>query len=196
MEKTKKRSTRTMVVGALLTALVFILQFMGGAIRIGTFSFSLVLIPIVIGAITCGKGIGAWLGFIFAIAVFATGDASFFMGFNPAGTVITVLLKGILCGFVSGLVYELIYKAFSAKKNICHIASIIAAIVCPLVNTGIFLLGCRIFLMDAVAHLAGGANVGEFMIFGLVGINFICEMAVNIFFAPAVSHIVRVVTNK
>lgn len=197
MEKTKKMSVRTMVIGALLTALVFILQFMGGAIRVGTFSFSIVLIPIVIGAITCGKKIGAWLGFVFAIAVFATGDASFFMGFNPAGTVITVLLKGVLCGYLSGLIYELIYKAFSQKyKGTQHIASIVASIVCPVVNTGVFLLGCKIFLMDAVSNLAGGSNLGEFMIFGLVGVNFLIELAVNVFFAPVISYIVKVVSEK
>ena len=60
----KKMSTRTMVVSALLTALVIILQFMGAAIKLGPFSVSLVLIPIAIGAITCGKMVGTWLGFV------------------------------------------------------------------------------------------------------------------------------------
>ena len=59
------------------------------------------------------------------------------------------------------------------------------------------MLGCLVFLMDAVEHLAGGGvNLGEFMIFGLVGINFVFEMAVNIIFAPAISHIIKVVSKK
>ena len=194
----KRMSTRIMVTGALLTALVFVLQFMGAAIKFGAFSISLVLIPIVIGAITCGKGVGAWLGTVFGIAVLASGDAAFFLQFNAVGTVVTVLLKGAACGFVSGYVYELVKKLFSKNsKHAGHIAAISAAIVCPVVNTGVFLLGCLVFLMDAVAELSGGGvPLGQFMIFGLVGINFIFEMAVNIIFAPAIVHIIKVVTKK
>lgn len=192
MEK-QKMTTNKMVVGALLTALVFLLQFMGASIRFGTFSISLVLIPIVIGAVTCGKGIGAWLGLVFGVAVLASGDAAFFMQFNAIGTVITVLLKGIACGFVAGLVYDVLVKIF---KN-SYLAAITAAIVCPVVNTGIFLLGCSVFLMDAVAHLSGGGvNLGKFMIFGLVGANFLFEMAVNIIFAPAIAHIIKIVSKN
>lgn len=193
MERTKKMATKTMVVGALLTALVFVLQFMGAAIRFGTFSISLVLIPIVIGTVTCGKGMGAWLGLVFGGAVLASGDATFFMQFNAWGTVITVLLKGAACGFAAGFVYELLCSCF--KKP--YLAAVAAALVCPIVNTGVFLLGCKVFLMDAVAHLAGGGvELGKFMIFGLVGVNFLFEMAVNIIFAPAIVHIIKVVTKK
>ena len=193
MERTNKMTTKTMVIGALLTALVFVLQFMGAAIRFGTFSISLVLIPIVIGAVTCGKGMGAWLGLVFGGAVLASGDATLFMQFNAVGTVITVLLKGTGCGFVAGLVYELLCKSFKQS----YFAAVAAALTCSVVNTGIFLLGCKIFLMDAVAHLAGGGiALGKFMIFGLVGVNFLFEMAVNIIFAPAIVHIIKVVSKS
>ena len=183
-----------MVIGALLTALVFILQFMGASIRFGTFSISLVLIPIAIGAITCGKGIGTWLGFIFGMAVFASGDASLFWAVNVPGTIITVLVKGMAAGFVAGLVYELLVKLFGKKMT--YVAAIAAALICPVVNTGVFLLGCLVFFMETVTAWAGGSNVGSFMIFGLVGINFIFEMAVNIIFAPAITHIIKVVSKE
>ena len=198
MVNRSKMSTQTMVVGALLTALVFVLQFMGASIRFGTFSISLVLIPIVIGAVTCGKGIGTWLGLVFGIAVLASGDAALFMQFDAFGTVITVLVKGAACGLVSGLVYDLVVKLFAKNgKNASYIGAIAAAVICPVVNTGVFLLGCLVFLMDAVEYLSGGGvNLGKFMIFGLVGMNFIFEMAVNIIFAPAISHIIKVVSKK
>lgn len=190
----KKMSTRTMVVGALLTALVIILQFMGAAIRLGPFSVSLVLIPIAIGAITCGKTVGTWLGLVFGVVVLASGDAAPFWAVNTPGTIITVLLKGMACGFVSGLVYELLMKAFGKnRKNMQYVAATVAALVCPVVNTGVFLLGCLAFFMKTVTEWAGGTNVGTYMIVGLVGVNFLFEMAVNIIFAPAISHIVKVV---
>ena len=182
-------STRTMVVGALLTALVIILQFMGAAIRFGPFSISLVLIPIAIGAITCGKTIGAWLGLVFGVVVLASGDAAPFWAVNTAGTIVTVLVKGMAAGFISALVYEIILKL--TKK--AYPPAIVAALVCPIVNTGVFLLGCLVFFMKTVTEWAGGSNVGTYMIVVLVGFNFLFEMAVNIIFAPAISHVVKVV---
>ena len=194
MVNKKQMSTRTMVTGALLTALVIILQFVGASIKLGPFSVSLVLIPIAIGAITCGKLVGTWLGLVFGIVVLASGDAASFWAVNVPGTIITVLLKGMACGFISGLVYEVLVKVFGKNRmNMQYIAAIVAALVCPIVNTGVFLLGCVAFFLKTVTEWAGGSNVGTYMIVGLVGVNFIFEMAVNIIFAPAISHIVKVV---
>ena len=196
MERQRKMSTRTMVLGALLTALVVILQFMGSFIKFGMFSISLVLIPIAIGAITCGKRVSTWLGLVFGVVVLASGDAAAFLVVNAPGTIITVLLKGVACGFFAGLVYELIAKA--TKKT--YIAGVVAALVCPIANTGVFLLGCLVFFMETIAvwaeGLGFGANVGRYMIFGLVGGNFLFEMAVNIILAPAIVHIIKVVSKK
>ena len=192
MVNRKKMSTRTMVTGALLTALVIILQFMGAAIRFGPFSVSLVLIPIAIGAITCGKMVGTWLGLVFGVVVLASGDAAPFWAVNVPGTIITVLVKGMACGFVAGLVNEVLLKI---TKN-SYVSALVAALVCPVINTGVFLLGCLVFFMETVTEWAGGGNVGTYMIVGLVGVNFLFEMAVNIIFAPALSHIIKVVNKK
>ena len=162
MTASKKMSTRTMVTGALLTALVIALQYVSMAIRTGSFSITLALIPIVIGAITCGKGMGAWLGMVFGITVLATGDAAPFMVVNVPGTVITVLAKGIACGFVAGLVYEIVEKFISKP----YMAGIISAITCPVINTGVFLLGCVTFFIKTVTEWAGGTNVGKYLILG------------------------------
>ena len=112
--KRQQMSTRTMVVAAMMTALVVILQYMGAIVKFGPFSVSLVLIPIVIGTITCGEFVGAWLGFVFGLVVLLTGDAAPFMAVNIPGTIITVLIKGIACGYVSGACYKLINKILSS----------------------------------------------------------------------------------
>ena len=195
-----KMSTRTMVAGALLTALVIVLQFVSMAIRPGTFSITLSLIPIVIGAVLFGKGMGSWLGFVFGVAVLATGDAAAFMVVNAPGTILTVLLKGTACGFVTGLVYELIGKVFCRKnKNVPYMGAVLSALICPVTNTGVFLLGCLAFFMKTLKVWGEGfgfENVGKYMIFGLVGTNFLIEMAVIIIFAPAIVRIVKVVSKK
>lgn len=195
MTNTNKLSTKTLVVGAILTALVFLLQYLGAFVRLGPFSISLVLIPIVIGAATCGVGIGAWLGFVFGAAVLLCGDAAAFMAVNVAGTIITVLAKGTLCGFLAGLTYKAVLKLAGAKRSL--VAVMAAAVVCPVVNTGVFLLGCLAFFMPTIAEwttAAGlGGNVAQYMIFGLVGGNFLVELAANIVFAPAIVHIIKAV---
>ena len=53
MTKNKQITTRTMVLTAVLTAVVVVLQLLGSFIRFGPFSISLVLVPIVIGAAVC-----------------------------------------------------------------------------------------------------------------------------------------------
>lgn len=186
MESTSNLSTRKMVLGAILTALVVVLQLMGAFVRFGPFSISLVLIPIVIGAATCGVGIGAWLGFVFGIAVLLSGDAAAFMAVNIGGTILTVLVKGTACGYVSGLVYKLL------REYNHYFAVVAAAVVCPVVNTGIFLIGCLMFFMETVTQWAGGTDVGQYMIVVLVGVNFLVELATNVVLSPVISRLLMI----
>ena len=63
-----------------------------------------------------------------------------------------------------------------------------------MVNTGVFLIGCFIFFLPTVsgwAEASGFANVGSYMIFGLVGLNFVFEMAVNVILAPVIVRLVK-----
>lgn len=188
MEATNKKrmSTETMVLGAMLTALVVVLQMAGGFIRFGLFQISLVLIPIVIGAATCGVGMGAWLGLVFGFVVLFNGDAAPFLAVDIFGTVMTVLLKGTLCGLTAGL----IYKALKAKNR--YLAVIAAAVICPIVNTGVFLLGCVLFYMDTIMAWAGGESLGKFMVFGLGLINFPIELVINIILSPVVVRLLDI----
>lgn len=186
MKTTNKMSTETLVLGAILTALVAVLQLMGAFIRFGMFSISLVLIPIVIGAATCGTKVSAWLGGVFGIIVLLSGDAAAFLAVDVAGTIITVMLKGVACGVAAGLVY----KAVSGFNQ--YVAVIAAAVVCPLVNTGVFLLGCLVFFMDTITEWAGGADVGYYVISGLVGFNFLFELGTNIVLSPVVVRLLNI----
>ena len=178
-------STKTLALGAILTALVIVLQLMGSVIHFGMFSISLVLIPIVVGAALCGKYIGAWLGFVFGAVVLLSGDAAAFMAVDVLGTIVTVLLKGTLCGLVSGLFYELAHK----KNQL--VAVIMAAIICPIVNTGIFLLGCLVFFMPTIKSWAGDTEMISFMIFGLGLINFPVELGFNLVLSPVIVRLLK-----
>ncbi len=190
----KRKKIEKITLTAVLTALVFVLQMLGQFIKLGPFSVSLVLIPIVIGAATLGANIGAWLGLVFGITVFISGDAAAFLAVNIPGTIITVLLKGILCGYLAGLTYQ-----YLSKFN-KFAAVVAAAVVCPLVNTGVFFIGCLVFFMETVAEWAVafgfGENVAGYMFLGLAGGNFLFEFGSNIILSPAIVRILDVVKKK
>lgn len=176
----------------IMTALVIILQFVGSFIHFGMFSISLVLIPIVLGAVVGGPLGGAYLGAVFGAAVLISGDAATFFAISPAGTVITVLLKGILCGLCAGLVYRLF-----AKLN-TYAAVTTAAIVCPIVNTGVFLLGSVTFFLEAVSKWASTQGVGiiKYLFLFLVGGNFLFELLFNILLCPAIIRLIKLLPVK
>ena len=189
----KTIDVHTIVGVAIFMAIIAVLQFLGSFIRFGPFSISLVLIPIVVGAALFGPMWGTWLGLFFGIMVFVTGDANLFFGINPLGTIATVLIKGALAGFAAGLVFKALEKI-----NI-WVAVICAAIVCPVVNTGIFLIGCLLFFLPTVsgwAEAAGFENVGAYMILGLVGLNFLVEMLINIVFSPVIFRLIKLGKNR
>lgn len=188
----KRNETRTLVMAAVLTALTILLQYMGSFVKFGPFSISLVLIPIVIGAAICGVKIGAWLGFVFGFVVLISGDAAAFLAVDVLGTIITVLAKGILCGLLAGAAYKGMNKLV---KN-SYVSAMAAAVVCPVVNTGVFLIGCLVFFLDTITMWAQGTNVGYYMIFVLVGANFIFELLFNIILAPAVVHVIKAVDGR
>lgn len=181
--------TRKLTGIAIFTAIVVVLQLLGSFIRFGPFSISLVLIPIVVGAAMYGVAAGAWLGFVFGLIVLLSGDAAAFLGVNAIGTIITVIAKGTLAGLCAGLVYR------ALEKTNTYVAVIASAIVCPVVNTGIFLLGCLIFFMETIigwAAAAGFPSAGTYMIVGLVGLNFVFELLVNVVLSPVIIRIIAI----
>ena len=190
MNANSQGKTRRLAGLALFTALIVILQLLGNFIRFGPVSVSLVALPIAVGAAVYGGAAGLWLGFVFGMVVLLSGDAAAFFAFSVPGTLLTVLVKGIACGGLAGLVY-----AWLSRKN-RTLAAVAAAIVCPVVNTGVFLLGCRIFflpmLADMAQNLGFGDNVGRFMIIGLVGVNFLAELGVNIVLSPVILRLIRI----
>lgn len=184
-----KMTTQTMVMGAILTALVIVLQYISLVVKVGPVPLTLVLVPVIIGAASGGCGMGAWLGFVFGFAVLISGAGEPFLTINPLGTILTVLVKGTACGFFAGLAYKALEKVNR------YLAVAIASIVCPVVNTGIFFVGCLCFFMSTItqwAEAAGmGGNIALYMFVGLAGINFLVELGTNIILNPIISRLLN-----
>ncbi len=185
-QKIDKEKTRRLTLAAMLTAVVVVLTLLGTAIKFGTFNVNLALVPIVIGAALLGVGYGAWLGFVNAVVILLSGDAAPFLSVSVIGTIVTVVAKGTLAGLVSGLVYR-----FMQRFN-KYAAVLLAALVCPVVNTGVFLLGCLLFFWKTIGEWAGASSFGgtfAFAILTLIGANFLIEVAINVILAPAIARI-------
>ena len=183
------QKTKNLVGAGVFTAIVLVLQFLGGTFQIGGLNINVSLVPIVVGAAIYGWKVGAWLGLVSGGVILIAGQAAAFLPVNPLGTVITVLVKGTLCGLIAGLVYTAL-----SKKN-QWLAIIMAAIVCPVVNTGVFLLGCLVFFMETLngwAAALGYENAGSYMILGLAGGNFLLEIGVNVVLAPVISRLIAI----
>jgi len=189
---TQSVKTRKMTGLAIFSAIIVVLQIISTFVKFGPFSITLSLAPIIIGAAIYGVGAGAFLGFVFSAVVVITGilgwDGGFIMmlmGISPIGLLVTALGKGTLAGWVSGLVY----KAVSKKNELLGV--ITAGIVCPVVNTGFFVIGMLLFFSETFTAMAGGQNLVSFVIFGLAGINFVIELLVNIVLSSGITQIIK-----
>ncbi len=197
-------SARNIAFLAVLVALVVVLQLWGSTIPIGAggLNISFVLVPITLGAIMLGPIAGLILGFVFGFVVLMTGvtGTNFFTAYvlndSPFFTTVTVLLKGMVAGFVAGILYNVI------KKKNKYVAVFVAAAVVPILNTGIFILGAlcmsgsiNTFVSSYMPNFEG-RNIMYIIIVGLVTVNFFIELAVNLICAPALYTVETVVEKQ
>ena len=191
----KNKKIERMVGISLLLAVMIVLQFLASVfpIKIGPFPISLVLIPIVLGAATYGVAAGGILGgafgvmtYIFCVNGMDIGGQMVFQA-SPVLCFLVVMAKGILCGLASGFVYRMLHKTNG------YVAMLCAAIICPVVNTGVFLIGMSLFFMDVLRAWAGGTDVVGYILSGLILINFLPELGINIVFSPAGQRILHAI---
>jgi len=183
---------RNLILLAVFTALVVVLSWV--AIRVGPFVVTLTLPVIVIGGALCGVWAGAWLGAVFSVMVFVVGDAASFLAINIPATILVVMLKGTAAGLVAALVYHMLHK-----NNKTTLATIAAAVTAPIVNTGIFAVGCLLFFFDTIKAwgLGEGFTSGfSYLILGMIGFNFLVELAVNLVLSPVIIRLVDLVVKK
>ena len=182
---------------ALLTAIVFAFQILASSIPIGTTRVSLVLIPIVVGAVSLGPLSGGFLGLVFGIITLLAGA----MGADPfthtlftsqpVATAIICLGKGTLAGIGAGLVYKLTKRANKLAS------AFLAAAAAPIINTGLFILGGLTLVSGTLqSNFVSGTTLVYFLVIGCAGLNFVAEFLLNIVVAPAINTIVNAISHK
>ena len=192
MIKTKEKTIRLVSLG-ILSAIIIVLQVVTTYFPTKPFPITLALIPIIIGSALFDEKAGAFLGGVFSVVVIAmcvigadVGGAMVWNA-NPLLCALVCMTKGICAGYVSGLMYRLI-----AKKN-SVIATVVAGLSAPIVNTGIFIIGLVLFFKPILAQWSAGSDVLYYVLFGLLGVNFLVELGVNMLLSPVIIKILSAI---
>jgi len=174
---------------ALLAAIIVLLQATAIFIRPTLIPINLVLPAIVVGAAMYGAKAGAFLGTCFGAVVLVSGItgtapmSAMMWTANPILMTIVTLGRGAAQGYIAGIVFLL----FAKKRHQDGVLA--AAIVAPIVNTGIFLAVLIFLFRNTLIYFAGETNFLYHAFIVMAGTNFIIEMFINI---GLVSVIVRI----
>ena len=202
MGKSKYFSAKRLTGIAILLALVIVLQAALGVISIGVVTLNFTLIPIVLGAVLYGAIAGAFLGFACGVVILIQvmmGGSLFYVtiwAYTPFLAAITCIIKTTVAGLVAGWLFKLI-----AKKNV-YVGLFVASGIVPIINTGLFILGC--FCMNesitvfqtalvGLGQAVGDMNMFVFILVMLVTFNFFIEFALNLLLTPAIHRVISVV---
>lgn len=181
---------------AVLTALTVILQLLGNTVKIGIVTLNFSLIPIVLAAILLGVWYGTALGAVTGLIILfncgilgADGFTNVLFATDPIIISLVCVLKTAAAGTLSGLLFKWI-----SKRN-GFVATIIAAGIVPVINSGIFILGMLLIVpsLRAAGFIAEGANAFAVIVIGFVGLNFVFEFALNVIVAPALYRVIKIV---
>lgn len=187
--------TRRLTGLALLTAIVAVLQVVASFIKFGPFTITLALAPILIGAALYGPKAGAYLGGVFGLVVLIAcilgwdSGGNALWNANPFLTACICLVKGIAAGLAAGAVYRAIVGGSRAHGRMMT-GSIVAGVVSPLVNTGLFVLALTLLFHDILVTWAAGSELIYYIVFGLTGINFVLELVLNLVLSTVIVRVV------
>lgn len=201
MKTRHTQNVRRMVGISVLAALVVVLQMIAAITPpIGPFRLTFSLVPIIVGAILYGSSGGAILGGAFGLIVViqvVTGiDPGGFLMFqeNPVVTLLVCMIKGIAAGYVAGLISQLFQKKQKPALTVT-----LSAILCPICNTGILSIAVLTFFNELATGWAlgeGFTNAFAYVLFGMVGISFLLELAINLVLTPAILTIIKAVSRQ
>lgn len=196
MKATRFFSAKNVAYLAVLLALVIVLQVFASTIPMFGVTLNFSLIPIVLAGMFFGMWCGGFIGFVAGLVTFLITavmgrepSTVFLFQADPVILTIVCIGKTTVAGFIAGLLYKII-----SKKNRL-VAAYISSVAVAVINTAIYLLGLMIMKDAAAAFLGTEATASAVFVavFGLIWLNSVLEILVNVLFAPAVHRVVLLV---
>ena len=187
------KKTQILTGMGMLTALVVVLQLFATFITLPVANPNLTLIPIVIGGAIYGKKAGAWLGFVMAAVILGTyvagsvGLGPVIMTRMPVETILITIFRGIMTGLIPAVLYSII------KKKDMVVGAFVAALLCPVINTGIYVVGVVWLFKDIyfeIKNISGG-NI-YWILLTSIAVNFTIEFVINTVLSPVILSIVKI----
>lgn len=189
---------KKMVGIATLSAIVIVLQLISNYVTIGTISITLALIPIAMGAVLYGPLAGLILGSVMGVIVLTAPSTQGFIAFNVWYTIILCILKSGLGGLAAGFVYKGVIHIKALKQAKFSVAVILACIVVPIINTGIFILGTTTLFKDFITGTQGADFSLAFTttISIVFTINFAIEFPLSCILSPGFVYLGRILGDR
>lgn len=179
---------------AMLAAIMVLMDITGiGYIKTAGLEFTLMMIPMIIGAILMGPAAGAVLGGVFGMTSFlqCLGKSTFgaaLFAINPFYTFIVCVVTRIIAGCLCGVVFNGVLKCMHGnKKNMIPYAA--AGISGAVLNTILF-MGALMILFGRTEYIRGfmgNMNVMHFIIV-FIGIQGLVEAVVSFICATVITR--------
>lgn len=131
MQNTNKK-TYKLVVTALLSAIIIVMAFTPlGFLKIGAVEISFLMLPVAIGAVTCGVEVAAFLALLFGAASFIqcfgmSALGVFLMTVSPVFCFITCIVTRLIAGLIAGFTAKLTKKLGVAGYALTGLAAALA----------------------------------------------------------------------
>ena len=194
--KRTRFTVQDMVRLSVLVAIMLLLELTGlGMIKTAGLEITILLVPVIVGAIVMGPGAGALLGGVFGCISFweCFGKSTFgsmLLSISPIGAFLVCIPTRILAGWICGLVFKALNKL--DKSNLWSFG--VAGLAGALSNTVLFMTTLCLFFyntdyIQGFVQLLGSANVFLFVL-AFVGVNGLIEAVVCFFTGAAIAKAV------
>lgn len=187
--KQKNTRTRFLVELAVLTALELLLEMTGlGYIHTAGLEFTIMQVPVIVGAIVLGPTAGAILGTVFGLTSFWQCFGKSFFGatllsIDPIATFLTCVVPRVLMGLLCGLLFRWLGRQKKSALRCC-----VVGLSGALLNTVLF-MGLLVSLFGRTEYLLsmGSDNVLGFIV-TMVGVQGVLEAVICCVVSGSVSY--------
>lgn len=202
MSKKEKQIPLKSVMGLAVFALIIVVMAFtpAGFLKIGNLEASFLVVPVAIGAILLGPTNGAVLGLVMGVVSFAQcfgasdmGSALF--GVSAINTFLLCVIPRVICGWMAGVFYDLLSKIDKTG----FVPQIAAAVVCPLFNFILFMLGLSLlfgqtpYLLNLQTQM-NASGIGFY--FALGGMNLLYELLASLVLTTGISTLILKFKNR
>ena len=202
MSKKEKQIPLKSVIGLAVFALIIVVMAFTpvGFLKTGNLEASFLVVPVAIGAILLGPTYGAVLGLIMGVVSFAQcfgasdmGSALF--GVSAVNTFLLCVIPRVICAWMAGVFYDLLSKIDKTG----FVPQIAAAVVCPIFNFILFMLGLSLlfgqtpYLLNMQTQM-NASGIGFY--FALGGMNLLYELLASVVLTTGISTLILKFKNR